>query len=976
MAIRQRKTNTLLQILILKKNKMKKYLIKLTLFFSLLMSANKLQAQSPSWSLSGNAGTVDGTNFIGTTDNIPFNIRVNNQNAGRIDPTLQNVFFGLQAGGSTTTGNHNTSIGNYSLFSNTTGIYNMATGYAALYANTSGGFNMANGANALRYNTSGSFNMAIGYAALYLNTTGSYNISNGYTALYNNTTGVFNMGNGYAALYANTSGSYNTANGSYALRFNTIGGYNTASGYSALYSNTQGIQNTALGYQALLNSSTANNLTAIGFSSLFSNTTGANNTGVGMNTLFTNTNGSNNTALGYGADVSTGTLTNATAIGSGSIVYTSNTIQLGNTGVTRVNVGTGANATLVAGGLQITGGTLGANKVLTSDANGVATWQSPGNSSGWSLTGNSGTVDGSNFIGTTDNKPLNFKVNNNLAGRIDPSLHNSYYGYQSGSANSSGTYITALGNGANVSTDGLTNATAIGNGAIVNASNVVQLGNTSVNKVFVGTGTNATLVAGGLQITGGSLASGKVLTSDGSGVATWQNPAPSGWSLNGNAGTVDGTNFIGTTDNKPFNIRVNNSASGRIDQTLKNAFFGYQSGGVNTTGYNNVFFGNQSGSSNTTGYYNASNGYQALYSNTTGYYNTAEGGSALAFNLTGNFNTANGNGALFNNTNGNHNAANGYAALATNMTGSYNTALGDYADVNADGITNSTAIGSQALITASNQVRIGNGNVTSIGGYSNWTNISDGRVKRNIKQNVPGLDFINKLTPVTYNLDLEAADQIIEGSVSKNRNSNVIQLARVASAARLAKEAVVYTGFVAQDVEKAAKSLNYDFSGVDAAKNNKDLYGLRYSDFVAPLVKAVQELSAENDSLKSQNEQQQQQINELQNQMNLINVKLENLAKGAISSGSAILSSARLEQNIPNPFNQTTLINYYIPESAGHAFIKVSGINGQDIKTIQLNGPGSGQITLQTATLASGNYTYSLYVDGSLIDTKIMVLAR
>ena len=50
-------------------------------------------------------------------------------------------------------------------------------------------------------------------------------------------------------------------------------------------------------------------------------------------------------------------------------------------------------------------------------------------------------------------------------------------------------------------------------------------------------------------------------------------------------------------------------------------------------------------------------------------------------------------------------------------------------------------------------------------------------------------------------------------------------------------------------MEKAAKSLNYDFSGVDAAKNDKDLYGLRYAEFVVPLVKGVQELSKENDSL-------------------------------------------------------------------------------------------------------------------------------
>ena len=41
--------------------------------------------------------------------------------------------------------------------------------------------------------------------------------------------------------------------------------------------------------------------------------------------------------------------------------------------------------------------------------------------------------------------------------------------------------------------------------------------------------------------------------------------------------------------------------------------------------------------------------------------------------------------------------------------------------------------------------------------------------------------------------------------------------------------------------------MNYDFSGVDAAKNDKDLYGLRYAEFVVPLVKAVQELSKMND---------------------------------------------------------------------------------------------------------------------------------
>ena len=49
--------------------------------------------------------------------------------------------------------------------------------------------------------------------------------------------------------------------------------------------------------------------------------------------------------------------------------------------------------------------------------------------------------------------------------------------------NITGSRNTALGKGADVSIDGLTNATAIGYGAIVDASNKVRIGNTSVTKI-------------------------------------------------------------------------------------------------------------------------------------------------------------------------------------------------------------------------------------------------------------------------------------------------------------------------------------------------------------------------------------------------------------------------------------------------------------------------------------------------------------
>ena len=44
-----------------------------------------------------------------------------------------------------------------------------------------------------------------------------------------------------------------------------------------------------------------------------------------------------------------------------------------------------------------------------------------------------------------------------------------------------------------------------------------------------------------------------------------------------------------------------------------------------------------------------------------------------------------------------------------------------HADASAASLTNSTAIGNTSRITASDQVRIGNSAVTSIGGYAGWS---------------------------------------------------------------------------------------------------------------------------------------------------------------------------------------------------------------------------------------------------------------
>lgn len=438
-------------------------------------------------------------------------------------------------------------------------------------------------------------------------------------------------------------------------------------------------------------------------------------------------------------------------------------------------------------------------------------------------------------------------------------------------------------------------------------------------------------------------------------------------------------------DNKTGNnnTAIGNTALASNTGGSDNIAFGEYTLQENITGNQNIGIGLKASFTNTTGNNNTAVGVEALYhnvasentaigyksldSNRTGVQNAAVGNYALFNNKTGNWNTSTGRYSLYNNTTGSENTALGDDALFNNTTGSFNTGVGYLATPTPNNLTNTSAFGYNARTTASNQVRIGNSSVTSIGGWANWTNISDGRVKQNIKENVPGLDFINLLKPVTYNLNLNEAERITKAVKADEKNIKDEKLIKEVDDARKKKEEVIYTGFVAQDVEKAAKALNYNFSGVDVAKNENDLYGLRYSEFVVPLVKSVQELSKKNDDL-------QKEVNELKAMISAINKKLtgaENQS-GQISS----ISSASLEQNIPNPFSNTTSISYMLPDKNVPATIVLTDKSGKTLKEVNVSGRGKGIIHLDAATLSKGAYQYSLYVNGNLVGTRQMISSR
>ena len=303
-------------------------------------------------------------------------------------------------------------------------------------------------------------------------------------------------------------------------------------------------------------------------------------------------------------------------------------------------------------------------------------------------------------------------------------------------SNTTGNYNTALGYGADVTSNNLTNATAIGFRAKVAASNSMVLGGTGADAVNVGIGlTNpsATLdVVGTVQIVDGNQSSGKVLTSDADGNATWQTLS------SGNADEITdadndtkiqveesadediirfdmaGTEFFRMDSAK---LEVLNSGrsvfigegAGANDELSNNynVFVGYQAGNANTTGNYNTGDGYKALLSNTTGVENTANGALSLFFNSTGSYNTANGSEALTTNTTGYYNAANGAYALYYNTTGDHNTASGTEALYSNTTGNNNTALGYEADVTSNNLTNATAIGYNAKVATSNSLVLG-----------------------------------------------------------------------------------------------------------------------------------------------------------------------------------------------------------------------------------------------------------------------------
>lgn len=256
--------------------------------------------------------------------------------------------------------------------------------------------------------------------------------------------------------------------------------------------------------------------------------------------------------------------------------------------------------------------------------------------------------------------------------------------------------------------------------------------------------------------------------------------------------------------------------------------------------------------------------------------------------------------------------------------------------------------GTNTLSTASDWVPVTD-NTWSLGNASNrwqdvWAvdgtiNTSDATMKTNIRDMSYGLDAIMQLRPVSYQW--------------KNDQS--------------------YTklGVIAQEIQKVlpevVRDWDYEIDETTGAKTKvaSEKLGVMYDDIIPVLIKGMQE--------------QQEMIAGLQSTVSSLQSEVASLkgeGSSELKTSSVEFSGARLEQNFPNPFDHSTTISYFLPENTMNASIQIVSLKGEIIKSIPVTGSGNGQLVLKSGDLQTGNYYYSLFIDGRSIDTKQLNISK
>lgn len=221
---------------------------------------------------------------------------------------------------------------------------------------------------------------------------------------------------------------------------------------------------------------------------------------------------------------------------------------------------------------------------------------------------------------------------------------------------------------------------------------------------------------------------------------------------------------------------------------------------------------------------------------------------------------------------------------------------------------------------------------------------SDRRLKKDIQELDKTLDKLIQLRPVQYKMfsKKEFYEAMGNDSVSDFSTENVPQI-----------------GLIAQEVQEIFPEV--------VTQIDSNYLGIKYIEFIPLLIKGLQEQQEEIESLSVKVEQLEIDC------FNNDNLKSGSLDGNDINSN---LNGVKLYQNAPNPFSEQTTIQYEIPESIQNARLNICNMNGAILKTIAVNQRGSGNVLINANEFNAGMYLYSLVCDGSIVDTKQMLLTE
>lgn len=252
------------------------------------------------------------------------------------------------------------------------------------------------------------------------------------------------------------------------------------------------------------------------------------------------------------------------------------------------------------------------------------------------------------------------------------------------------------------------------------------------------------------------------------------------------------------------------------------------------------------------------------------------------------------------------------------------------------------------------------GDVYSTGSYLG----SDQKLKQNIQDFNSAMDIINQLHPKKYDYRQDGNYKLM--NLPKGSHFGLIAQEVEKILPNLVKETKFESTY-----GKAPKKLSPDGKNEASASTKSetiDFKAVNYTELIPIIIKGMQEL-------QSANAEQQEKIKELENTIATLKSPGASSASSATATIKTNISGAYLKQNAPNPFNQNTTVQYYLPASVHSAQLLVQDMSGHQLKSYTLTS-GANQITIDGSTLSSGQYIYSLIVDGKKVDTKNMILTK